>query len=229
MLKSILLLMRHIKYLFPLLLLLSSGLACSIPQLAWLPFLAADPTPAPGAIYYDDFSNPKSGWHTQSSDDHSALYDWGGLRFRINLANFDMWSYPLQEYSDTIIWVEAAKLEGTDDNAFGLLCRIQENGDFYAFLISSDGYAGIARRQSGVYQMLSSVSMAYSEMVSSSAGLYRLRASCEGSELSFYVNDLLVATATGEGLVKGKVGVLAGTYSQPGVDIFFDNFIVTVP
>ena len=229
MLKSTLLFMRHINYLFPLLLLLGSGLACSIPQLAWLPFLTPDPTPAPGEIYYDDFSNPESGWYTQSSDDHSALYDWGGLRFRINLADFDTWSYPPQEYSDAIIWVEAAKLEGTDDNAFGLLCRIQEDGDFYAFLISSDGYAGIARRQFGVYQMLSGDSMTYSEVVSSSTGLYRLRASCEGNELSFYVNDLLVAIAKGEGLVSGKVGVLAGTYSQAGVDIFFDNFIVTVP
>jgi hypothetical protein len=208
---------------------LAAALACSIPQLAWLPFLAPDPTPAPGAIYYDDFSDPESGWYTQLSDDHSVLYDWGGLRFRINRADFDMWSYPPQEYSDAIIWVEAAKLEGTNDNAFGLLCRIQENGDYYAFLISSDGYAGIARRQSGVYRMLSGDTMVYIEAVSSPTGLYRLRAACEGSELSFFVNDLLVATASGEGLVTGKVGVLAGTYSQAGVDVFFDNFIVTVP
>jgi hypothetical protein len=221
--------MKHIKHLPSILLMITASLACSIPQLAWLPFLAPDPTATSGTIYYDDFSDPESGWHTQSSDDHSALYDWGGLRFRINRADFDMWSYPPQEYSDAIIWVEAAKLEGTDDNAFGLLCRIQENGDFYAFLISSDGYAGIARRQSGIYQMLSGDSMTYTEAVSSLTGLYRLRASCDGSELSFYVNDLLVATATGEGLVTGKVGVLAGTYAQAGVDIFFDNFIVTVP
>ena len=221
--------MRSTKYLLPIVLLIAGSLACSIPQLAWLPFLAPDPTAEPGAIYYDDFSNPESGWHAQSSDDHSVLYDWGGLRFRINRSDFDMWSYPPQEYSNAIIWVEAAKLEGTNDNAFGLLCRIQENGDYYAFLISSDGYAGIARRQSGTYRMLSGDSMSYSEAVSSTSGLYRLRAVCDGNDLSFFVNDQLVAAATGDGLVSGRVGVLAGTYSQAGVDIFFDNFIVTVP
>jgi hypothetical protein len=209
--------------------LLIAAMACSLPGLGWIPFLAPDPTSIAGSIYYDDFSNTESGWYVQSSDDHSVLYDWGGLRFRINRAQFDMWSYPPQTYSDAIIWVEAAKLEGTDDNTFGLLCRIQENGDYYAFLISSDGYAGIARRQAGVYQMLSADSMTFSEAVSSTTGLYRLRAVCDGSELSFFVNDQLVATATGEGLVSGKVGVLAGTYAQAGVDIFFDNFIVTVP
>jgi hypothetical protein len=221
--------MKYTKYLLPFVLLIASCLACSIPQLAWLPFLAPDPTADPGAIYYDDFSDPESGWYTQSSDDHSVLYDWGGLRFRINRANYDMWSYPLQEYSDAIIWVEAAKLEGTNDNTFGLLCRIQEDGDYYAFLISSDGYAGIARRQAGGYRMLSGDSMTYSEAVSSPTGLFRLRASCEGNQLSFFVNDQLVAAASGDGLAAGRVGVLAGTYTQAGVDIFFDNFIVTVP
>ena len=221
--------MRTIGKLLPLVILGAACLACSLPGLGWVPFLAPEPTSVAGSIYYDDFSNPGSGWYVQSSDDHSVLYDWGGLRFRINRAQYDMWSYPDKTYSDAIIWVEAAKLEGTDDNAFGLLCRIQENGDFYAFLISSDGYAGIARRQSGVYRMLSADSMTYSEAVSSETGLYRLRAVCDGSELGFFVNDVLVATATGEGLVSGKVGVLAGTYAQAGVDIFFDNFIVTVP
>jgi hypothetical protein len=221
--------MKHLNFSLSLILLLATGLACSVPQLAWLPFLAPDPTAVAGTIYYDDFSNPESGWHTQSSNDISVLYDWGGLRFRINRANFDMWSYPPQEYRDAIIWVEAARLEGTDDNAFGLLCRIQWDGDFYAFLISSDGYAGIARRQAGAYRILSGDSMTFNENVSSPTGLYRLRAVCDGSDLSFFVNDLLVATASGEGLVSGRVGVLAGTYDQAGVDVFFDNFIVTVP
>ena len=157
------------------------------------------------------------------------LYDWGGLRFRINRADYDMWSYPPQAYSDAIIWVEAAKLEGTDDNAFGLLCRIQENGDYYAFLISSDGYAGIARRQSGKYRMLSGDSMTYSEAVSSSTGLYRLRASAMAASCPFLSTTCWLRPPPERDLVTGKVGVLAGTYSQAGVDIFFDNFIVTVP
>ncbi|MBN2678132.1 MAG: hypothetical protein JXR32_08715 [Anaerolineaceae bacterium] len=213
----------------PLFIILIASLACSLPGLAWLPFLSSDPVNVPGTIYYDDFSNPNTGWYTQYTDDHSVLYDWGGLRFRINRSHFDMWSYPDGIYADAIIWVEAAKLEGTDDNTFGLLCRIQNDGDFYAFLISSDGYAGVARRRSGEYHVLSDDNMTYSELVASPTGLFRLRAVCEGSELDFFVNDLLVASAIDDGLISGKVGVLAGTYAQAGVDIFFDNFIVTVP
>lgn len=204
-------------------------LACAVPGRSYLPFIKPAPSAVPGSVYYDDFSNNQSGWYIQYTDDHSVQYDWGGLRFRINRADFDMWSYPEQQFSDAIIWVEAAKLEGTTDNTFGILCRIQEDGDFYAFLISSDGYFGISRRQAGSYHMLNADSMTYSDAVTSSTGLYRLRAVCDRENLSFYVNDLLVAEVVDSGLASGKVGVLVGTYSQPGVDIFFDNFIVTVP
>ena len=205
------------------------SLACAVPGWSYLPFIKPAPSTIPGSIFFDDFSNPQSGWYTQYTDDHSVQYDWGGIRFRINRADFDMWSYPQQQFSDAIIWVEAAKLEGTTDNAFGILCRIQEDGDFYAFLISNDGYYGISRRQAGSYHMLNADSMTYSDHVSSPTGLYRLRAECDRQNLVFYVNDLLLAEVTDSELASGKVGVLAGTYSQPGVDIFFDNFIVTVP
>lgn len=217
------------KFLFLPVILLTSSLACAIPGWSYLPFLKPKPAAIPGTLYYDDFSNNKSGWYTQYADDHSVLYDWGGLRFRINLADFDMWSYPESQFADTIIWVEAAKLEGTNDNAFGILCRIQDNGDFYAFLITSDGYYGISRREAGAYHLLNAASMTYSDLVTSPTGLFRLRAVCSGNSLVFFVNDQLLADVTDNGLTSGKVGVLAGTYSQPGVDMFFDNFIVTAP
>jgi hypothetical protein len=205
------------------------SLACAIPGWSYLPFIKPAPSAIPGSVYFDDFSNPQSGWYTQYTDDHSVQYDWGGLRFRINRANFDMWSYPDRVFTNAIIWVEAAKLEGTDDNAFGILCRIQENGDFYAFLISSDGYFGISRRQAGTFHLLNADSMTHSDAVSSTTGLYRLRAECDRENLFFFVNDFMVAEVGDNELKSGKVGVLAGTYSQPGVDIFFDTFIVTVP
>ncbi len=210
-------------------LLIMTGLACAVPGWSYLPIIKPAPSAVSGIAFFDDFSNKQSGWYIQYTDDHSVQYDWGGLRFRINRANFDMWSYPEQQFSDAIIWVDAAKLEGTSDNTFGILCRIQEGGDFYAFLISSDGYYGISRRQGGSYHMLNDDRMTFSDKVSSPTGLYRLRAVCDHENLAFYVNDLLLAEVVDDGLVSGKAGILAGTYSQPGVDIFFDNFIVTLP
>jgi hypothetical protein len=47
--------------------------------------------------------------------------------------------------------------------------------------------------------------------------------------LTFYINFTEVASATDTDLPTGDVGVLAGAFSQPGVDVLFDNFVVMQP
>jgi hypothetical protein len=52
---------------------------------------------------------------------------------------------------------------------------------------------------------------------------------CIGSVLSFTVNGTQLAVAQDGDLKAGDVGVLAGTFSQPGADVSFDHFVVTQP
>ena len=42
-------------------------------------------------------------------------------------------------------------------------------------------------------------------------------------------NGQVVAQAQDTGFAAGEVGVIAGTNDNPGVDIFFDNFVVSKP
>jgi len=56
-----------------------------------------------------------------------------------------------------------------------------------------------------------------------------IRADCIGSKLTLYVNGTQAATATDNEYTGGDIGLLAGTFSTPGTDIHFDNFIVTKP
>ncbi|NJN80226.1 MAG: hypothetical protein HC797_07025, partial [Anaerolineales bacterium] len=44
-----------------------------------------------------------------------------------------------------------------------------------------------------------------------------------------YVNGFQVAQAQDSTLTSGDVGILAGTFDTPGVDIVFDNFVVLQP
>ena len=59
--------------------------------------------------------------------------------------------------------------------------------------------------------------------------LNHIRADCIGNELTLYVNGQQVATATDSEFTGGDIGVIAGTFSTPGTDIHFDNFVVTRP
>ena len=56
-----------------------------------------------------------------------------------------------------------------------------------------------------------------------------LRADCIGDSLVFYVNYQLIAGASDAELATGDVGLLAGSFTQPGVDVLFDHFVVMQP
>jgi hypothetical protein len=56
-----------------------------------------------------------------------------------------------------------------------------------------------------------------------------LRADCIGDKLSFYINFTEVASATDTDFPSGDVGVVAGSFAEPGVDVLFDNFVVIQP
>jgi hypothetical protein len=77
--------------------------------------------------------------------------------------------------------------------------------------------------------MISSDKLQPSDAVKQGATLNRVRADCVGDSLTLYVNGQKVATATDTSLTTGDVGLIAGTYNEPGTDILFDNFVVTKP
>jgi hypothetical protein len=187
-------------------------------------------TPLPNAIYADDFSNPKSGWETWTDPNGSFVaYQNNGLRILVKDKQFDYWSRPGKRFVDARIEVDAIKLAGPNDNDFGLICRYQDHNNFYAFLISSDGYAGIIKLEDGKYTVLNGAKMAYSQSIRQGEALNHIQADCLGQNLALAVNGEMVVQAQDSGFAAGEVGVIAGTNANPGVDIFFDNFVVSKP
>jgi hypothetical protein len=63
----------------------------------------------------------------------------------------------------------------------------------------------------------------------SGSGLNHLRADCIDSQLTFFVNGQLAAQVFDSDFATGDVGILAGTFNEPGVDVVFDNFVVVKP
>jgi hypothetical protein len=56
-----------------------------------------------------------------------------------------------------------------------------------------------------------------------------IRADCVGDTLTLYVNGEKLAEAKDSDFTSGDVGLMAGTFDQVGVDIRFDNFVVSRP
>jgi hypothetical protein len=200
--------------------LIGAILACNLQQ---------PPAVSGDVLFQDDFSRSMSGWDRYHDDVYSADYAPGGYRIRIFATQTDAWANPGLSLSDVRIEFDATKQAGPDDNTFGVLCRYQDARNFYFFLISSDGYAGIGMSIGGVRMLLSGDTMYPTGAVLIGNATNHIRADCIGFQLALYVNGILVAQTQSSQWSSGDVGLTAGSYDQPGVDVLFSNFTVIQP
>ena len=190
----------------------------------------ATEVPSGTVLFTDDFSNPKSGWDTWNETTGSLVaYTAGGLRILVQEQQFDYWSRPGKRFADVSLEVDAIKLDGPDDNDYGLVCRYQNRDNFYALLISSDGYAGILKVKDSTYSMIHAEQMEFSTAIYKGGASNHLQGFCLGPTLALFVNGKKAVFAVDLDFSAGEVGLIAGTNTTPGVDILFDNFLVTRP
>jgi hypothetical protein len=189
-----------------------------------------DIMPHGGLLYQDDFSNLRSGWQTKGDERGSLIaYQVGGLRLRVNDVQTDLWAKPGRKFSDARIEVDAVKIGGPNNNHFGILCHFQDPLNYVAFLISSDGYSGIVRVKEGQFSVQGQGSMEYSPAIAQGEAQNHLRADCTDQDLSLWANGVKILETQNTDFTSGEVGLAAGSYDIPGVDIYFDNFAVYKP
>ncbi|MBN1875741.1 MAG: hypothetical protein JXA33_16065 [Anaerolineae bacterium] len=140
------------------------------------------------------------------------------------------WASAGRALKDARVRVEATQISGPVDNEYGILLRMDDDEHFYAFSVSGDGYARVARYDEGVWTVLGSDWSIY-EAVQQGAATNLLEVEARGEQLSFRVNDQVVAEVTDDQLARGDVGLYAGaSLSEGDVVIAFDNLEVeTLP
>ncbi len=191
------------------------------------------PASAPAAsgtiLYADDFSDPK-GWGAVGNSGGSVSFDYQGLEIKINTPNSLYWTVNGKSYQDMQIDVDAVLLSGPMNDNFGVICRYANNKNFYAFIISHDGYYGMFKSIDGVvYPLLPDAGMQYSETIRQGGIVNHIQVVCQGSKLTLNVNGEEMASANDTDLARGQFGLIAGAYDLPGVDVFFDNLLVKQP
>ncbi len=177
-------------------------------------------------FFMDDFSDHQNGWKLTIQDEGIVQYDGDAIRMLIKNPGTELWSTPGISIKDSSINVDAEKISGPDNNLFGLLCRYKDSDNFYGFLVSSDGYYAIVKSIGGERKILSSDSFEPSGFIQKGASNNHIRADCVDKTLTLYVNWEKVDEVADIDLSSGGVGIIAGTFNEPGTDIKFDNFIV---
>jgi hypothetical protein len=184
--------------------------------------------PSGTVLFQDDFAQATTGWDRLMTPEGIMDYDAGGYRILVNSLQTNFWSTPHRNFADVRIEVDTGKIGGPDENRIGVVCRFNGN-DYYFFMISSDGFYGMGVYKGGLALLLGQSQMQSDPNIKTGLAVNHLRADCIGNTFTFYVNGFQVAQAQDTSLTAGDIGLLAGTFAQPGVDIVFDNFVALKP
>ena len=202
-------------------------LCASLSSCASLP-IPAVATANPGdVLYQEQFENNTKGWARISNDNGIMDYDGGGYRILVRQPKLNVWSISKKDFGDVRVEADVIRLNGPDENRMGLICRYQR-GNYYFFVISNDGFYVIGKFIGGLTLPLGQTEMQASDAIQVGT-MNHLRADCIGDKLTFYINFTEVASATDPDFPSGDVGLVAGSFTEPGVDVLFDNFVVLQP
>jgi hypothetical protein len=183
------------------------------------------PTPTREIIFQENFEATR-GWYTFESERYRMQYLQGGYRIYNNITEAAVTSVRTQKHSDVHLEVEAARVSGPQNGYYGLVCRYQDDGNYYAAVVSSDGFYGVARIQGGMLTFISPAPAA-NTAVKTGFTVNRIEMTCHSNSLSLFVNGNKLVQVKDTTFTEGFIGLVAGTGSIPGLEVKFDNFTVS--
>ncbi|MBN2503538.1 MAG: tetratricopeptide repeat protein [Anaerolineales bacterium] len=188
-----------------------------------------------GLPFLDDFSDATGGWFGNTPEGSTQIiggsyyFKDGGLGIEVTTPDNLVWTRPGRSFTDVEIEVDARKVAGANNNVYGVICRYVSYNNFYAFLVTSDGYAGIAKPVDGALDedVLGESNLVLEAAVNLGQEVNHIRAICKGELLKLYVNDQFVLLVLDESIAYGDVGLIVGSMDPAsGTDVLFDNFEV---
>ena len=186
-----------------------------------------------GALFQDDFSGEKEcGWSLYNRGGAVVEIDEGMMRMSTSQPGQIWWTNPGQSFDDVIISTEARQVSGPNDNAYGTICRYQNEENFYVFLISGDGYYTIGKYTSdspAITYLTENGEYQFSDVINQGNATNQIRTSCIGQELSLAVNGVTLTTVTDPTFVIGDVGLAVSTLEPGTAVVEFTDFRVVAP
>lgn len=176
----------------------------------------------------DDFSDPASGWQAESDTSAEVGYHEGVMRILVRAPNRLAWASAGRDFSDFHLAVEATHVDGPDDNEYGVLVRMQDADHFYRFSISGDGYYSVSKYDGEEWMALDG-DWTPSEAIRLGAVANLLEVVCQGATMTFSVNGVQLAQVEDSSYSRGDIGLYAGSFFEPDVEVQFDNLRVEGP
>jgi len=193
---------------------------------------AQEPGSLAEELWLGAMTGPKAGRFLEvEAEGYSAAYlpkvDEGRLELRLERPNLFAWTEaPLYRYSDFVLEGEFSMPEGGPYSACGFLFRYQDEGDFYALLVSNKGFFRLDLVLSGKPRAL----IAWTELpgglrsgwteIPAAAGdeAFSLRVIARGEHFTIMIDDQWAAEAVDDSFDSGLVAFAAQRYGPDAED-----------
>ncbi len=206
-------------------LLLVTMLACST-----ITNFTSQPQPTPSKVIFED-SEFVDSCNIESTSDVNRRVENGQFVMHVVTPSYVGWTECTDvEYADFIMEVDATQVDGPDNNAYGIILRYGlQADDFYAFLISGDGYYAFTVDGGNRTDPEFLAEWTESSAINKGAQTNRLKVVAVGPSMKYYINDQMLGEVQDGRFTTGTVGFFTGTIDEGNVQIAFDNLKISEP
>ncbi|HAV77346.1 MAG TPA: hypothetical protein DCX53_08335 [Anaerolineae bacterium] len=180
-------------------------------------------------LFEDDFSDPLSGWPTIQNTQGGYSYQPDGYHITVNEQNAILWAKTNREDDNATIQTDAQPSVNGANSYYGLLCRIQDDQNFYYFLIRSNGGYNIGKYKNSVFEPFFPEGWRQSDAINQGEQTNHIKADCLGETLRLSVNNVILGEATDSEFATGASGIVAAALDNQVFDVIFNNFLITKP
>lgn len=192
----------------------------------------------PNVLYFDDFTDPTSGFPTSSTirSDASLAYQRGAYAMSLLTApgrgvpgSFvpSLLNLSFRLFDNFALDVDAQLTDPSVDGAYGVIFRAADDRDYYAFIISpsTSSYKIVKAVNGATYDV---TKWAVSPAIHRGLAPNHLRLIAQRGTLSLFVNGTSLTTVTDETYSVGKLGLIVVDWTDP-VSARFANLAVSDP
>jgi hypothetical protein len=179
-------------------------------------------------ILFEDYFNDSTALSTKGA---GAVGSKSGNVYRLRASQKGVFALAAagQAIKDGIATIEATPILPADTTQinYGLMCRLQPNGDGYAFVIRGDGYGSIQKIVSGKRTML--VDWTFSDELYTGSELNVIEAYCSAEQLNLRLNGVTELKTTDSTFTQGDIALAVMPLGESQADVEFDNLVVRMP
>ncbi len=181
-------------------------------------------TDAEGHIYR--FSQPET-WDLFTLPDSLAYFQitQGELEGYVTADRGYILSSNNTPHTDVIINAQVRQTSGAPGNGYGVVCRADDQGNGYYFLLASTGEFTISVGTSARDALFELVPWQYHSIINDGLQANDIRAICADDYLALFINDVFVAETTDYEYKTGTLGVAIGAVGKPAT-VRFDTIRV---